>query len=92
MQTNFVIAMEINFHPGDEVPVFFHGQVVGRVLKVRAAYILDDQEHTEVTVEIIDDVMVQAMQQHLETQGPTLQIFFPRRPNDIDHIFKVADA
>lgn len=84
--------MEINFHPGDEIPVVWGNQIVGRVTKVRAAYILDNQEHTEITAEVLDEVMINAMQEYVQTQRPVLSIFFPRRPNDIDHIFKVADA
>lgn len=91
IQLQVTVPMSINHHPGDQIPVTAgEHQVVGRVIEVRAVYILDGIEHTQVTVEVEDAVIATAITFHTETGLPPFSIFFPRTPNDIDHIFKVS--
>lgn len=92
MQLQVTVGMEINFHPGDQIPVLYCGEVVGKVEEVRATYVLDGQEYTQVTVEVMDDAVRIALSEHIDTQQPVFSIYFPRTPNDIDHIFKVANG
>lgn len=93
MQLQVTIGMEINFHPGDQIPVVdAEKRVIGHVVEVRAVYVLDGQEHTQVTVEVEDSEVQRGIALYTETQRPVFGIFFPRTPNDIDHIFKVSHA
>jgi hypothetical protein len=81
MQQSIVVPMKINHQLGDEVPVVLeNGVVVGRVTHVRAVYILDGIEHTEVQVEVRDDAAVIAMKAYAEIPRPRLHMFFPRVP------------
>jgi len=90
IELQVTVGMQINHHPGDQIPVLFRNEVIGRVLEVRAVYILDGIEYTQVTVEVEESIMNEAISQHTQTMQPVFGIFFPRTPNDIDHIFKVS--
>jgi hypothetical protein len=90
IQLQVTVGMSINHHPGDQIPVLFKDEVIGRVLEVRAVYVLDGIEYTQVTVEVEDHVVGKATAVYGETLQPPFGIFFPRTPNDIDHIFKVS--
>lgn len=82
MQLREVFATVIAHVEGDIVPVWYNGEKVGYVTKVRPAYIIDDQEYTEVTVEIDDQALKMAIIEATETQAPVFQILFMRRASD----------
>jgi hypothetical protein len=93
MELTVVIAMEVQppEDPG-RVPVFLRNRmVVGHVVSVRSAYILDEQVHTEVVVNVRDDVVQSAIRAHMETQKPVLHIHFPRKIEDIEMMFRVRN-
>lgn len=89
MELTVVVAMEIPVpEEARRVPVFLRNKiVVGHVVSVRSAYILDGQVHTKVVVNVRDDVVQSAIRTHMETQKPVLYVHFPRKIEDIEMMF-----
>jgi hypothetical protein len=90
MELSVTVAMEIRIpEEPRRVPVFLRNRmVVGFVKSVRHTYVLDNQTHTEVVVEVRDDVVQSVVRTHAETKRPVLHIFFPWDIEDFEMAYR----
>lgn len=82
--------MAVQHVHGDVIPVYLRNkQQVGIVRQV-VSISNEEGEYTQVTVEVLDEVMHSAMRAHAEYGLPVFFVHFPRRLGDIDMEFEIG--